>query len=83
MNSFIIECYSFCLLNSIAQPTRYLGRKPHRYTFNTATSTVHTSDVSPEQVKVYLNAGGHAKGNGTGPGATYNKVTILKNLFYF
>ena len=59
---------------SLAQPTRYVGRKPHRYTFSSATNNIHNVDVSPDQVKVYLNSGGHAKGNGTGPGVTYNKV---------
>ncbi len=61
--------------HSLAQPTRYVGRKPHRYTFSSATNNIHNVDVSPDQVKVYLNSGGHAKGNGTGPGVTYNKVS--------
>lgn len=69
--------FLFCVMtntHSLAQPSRYVGRKPHRYTFSSATNNVHNSDVSPDQVKVYLNSGGHTKGNGTGPGVTYNKV---------
>jgi hypothetical protein len=69
-----ILCVLLTNFHSLAQPTRYVGRKPHRYTFSSTTNNIHNSDVSPDQVKVYLNSGGHAKGNGTGPGVTYNKV---------
>ncbi|KAK4005564.1 hypothetical protein OUZ56_007265 [Daphnia magna] len=71
-------CYALCgpQFASLAQPSRYVGRKPHRYTFSSATNNVHNSDVSPDQVKVYLNSGGHTKGNGTGPGVTYNKLQL-------
>ncbi|XP_057372830.1 palmitoyltransferase ZDHHC8-like [Daphnia carinata] len=71
-------CYALCgpQFASLAQPTRYVGRKPHRYTFSSATNNIHNVDVSPDQVKVYLNSGGHAKGNGTGPGVTYNKLQL-------
>lgn len=73
--------FFFFTFASLAQPTRYVGRKPHRYKFSAATNNIHNVDVSPDQVKVYLNSGGHAKGNGTGPGVTYNKVFIsYRNL---
>jgi len=67
-------CYAMCgpQFPSLAQPTRYVGRKPHRYTFSIA-NTVHLTEVGPEQVKIYLNSG-YAKGNGNVHGAIYNKV---------
>ena len=65
-------CYALCgpQFASLAQPAKYLGRKPHRYNFSmggvahhhhpghiAAGSVVHVSDItSPDQVKVYLNS---------------------------
>ena len=74
-------CYALCgpQFASLSQPSRYLGRKPHRYAFNITggggtVAGVPVTTTSPDQVKVYLNSG---KGNGNGPGGSYNKVSIF------
>ena len=71
---FVFHTYFFMFNNlySLAQPMRYVGRKPHRYTFAVA-NTVHMTEVGSEQVKIYLNSG-QTKGNGNAHGAIYNKV---------
>jgi len=73
-------CYAMCgpQFPSLAQPMRYVGRKPHRYTFSVA-NTVHMTEVGPEQVKVYLNSG-QAKGNGNVHGAIYNKLQLSPSV---
>ena len=79
--SFLSDCDVFInVLNSLARPSRYVGRKPHRYTFTAPGSNNQNNDEGLEQVKIYLNSShGKGKGNGTGPGAIYNKVRSLRS----
>ncbi len=94
---FYVFRYQFTLMLSLAKPSRFVGRKPHRYNFaslsvggGAGVGAMHShhgnqQDDGLEQVKVYLNSS-HSKGNGAGPGATYNKViccSILLLEIYF